>query len=397
MARDLTAGCDVAVIGGGVVGCSVAYHLLGPMGFDGTVAVIEKDPTYAEGSTGRSVGGVRQQFSTPENIAMSLYGADFARAAAERLAVDGEAGPDPMFREEGYLFLATEETAPVLDANHALQTNHGADIARLDRDGLAERFPWLALDGLVGGGFGRTGEGWLDPYALLQGMRRKAKALGAHFVADRAVGIERADGRVAAVTTEATGRIPCGHAVNAAGAQAGRVAAMAGIDLPVGPRKRTVFVFDCREAPAGCPLTVDPTGVYFRPEGPHFLCGKSPDPADDPECDDFEIAYDPFEEVIWPVLAERVPAFEAIKLVNAWSGHYEVNALDANAVIGPHPDVANFLFANGFSGHGLQQAPAVGRAIAELIVHGGFRSLDLSRFGYERIAAGRPIKERNVV
>jgi FAD-dependent oxidoreductase domain-containing protein 1 len=172
---------------------------------------------------------------------------------------------------------------------------------------------------------------------------------------------------------------------------------MAGIALPVGPRKRSVFVVHCRETVGPCPLTIDPTGVWFRPEGAGFICGVSPDEDQDPETWDDGIDYPMFDEIVWPALAARVPAFEALKLTGAWVGHYDYNALDQNAVLGAHPELANFYFANGFSGHGLQQSPGVGRAIAELLVHGAWRSLDLSVFGYERIAAGRPYREESVV
>jgi sarcosine oxidase len=185
--------------------------------------------------------------------------------------------------------------------------------------------------------------------------------------------------------------------VDSAGYHAHEVAAMAGIELPIRPRKRFVFVFDCKAPIERAPLLIDPSGVYFRPEGANFIGGVSPPEDQDPDCFDFEIDYRLFEEVVWPTLAERVPAFEAIKLVRAWAGHYDYNTLDQNAILGPHPEIRNFYFANGFSGHGLQQSPAAGRATAELIAHGAYRSIDLTRFGYERVLRGEPIVELNVV
>ncbi|MFO1059819.1 MAG: FAD-binding oxidoreductase [Dongiaceae bacterium] len=392
----MTQSWDVVIVGGAVVGSAIAYFLAGPVGFKGRVLVVEKDPTYAECATARSAGGIRQQFSTAENIALSTFGAAFVKSAHEALAVDGDAPALP-FVENGYLFLATPAGLPVLRHNHALQQEHGADIALLDPDGLQARFPWLRTDDLAGGTLGLSNEGWTDPYSLLQAFRRKARALGVTYLADTVTGLEREGGRITAAHLAAGGRIACGTLVDCAGVRAADIAAMAGLALPVRPRKRMVYVFDCREDLGRVPLVIDPTGVWFRPEHGSFIGGVSPPESEDPDCLDFELDYRPFEEVVWPALAERVPAFEAIKLVRAWAGHYDYNTLDQNAIVGPHPDVRNFLFANGFSGHGLQQSPAVGRAIAELIAHGGFRSIDLARFSYERVLANQPIIELNVV
>jgi len=186
--------------------------------------------------------------------------------------------------------------------------------------------------------------------------------------------------------------------VNAAGPRAGRVAAMAGIPLPVEGKKRCVFVVHCRTPIEKLPLLVDPSGFYIRPEGAYQICGAPPAEDNDPDADgDFEVDWSIFEENIWPNLAHRIPAMEELKVVRAWAGHYEMNLLDHNAVIGPHPEVGNFYFLNGFSGHGLQQAPAAGRAIAEWLVQGRSVSLDLDVFSYERIAAGRPHAELNII
>jgi sarcosine oxidase len=390
---------DVVIAGGGVIGSAIAYFLKGAMEFPGSVLVVEKDPTYAQSSTPRSVGGIRQQFSTPENIAMSLFGARFVKSAGEFLTV-GDDRPDIPFVEQGYLFLASTAGMVVLKHNHRLQVEAGAEIALLDRAALAQRFSWLNTDGLEGGSFGLKNEGWIDPYALLQAFRRKARSLGVQYAKDQIIGVERHGNRVIAVELAEAGRVACGALVNAAGAHAPELAEMAGLALPVRPRKRFVFVFDCREPDPSlrrAPLTVDPTGVYFRPEGQSFVGGVSPPEDRDPDCLDLELEYELFEEVVWPTLAERVPAFEAIKLQRAWAGLYDYNTLDQNAILGPHPELVNFYAANGFSGHGLQQSPAVGRAIAELIAFGDFRSLDLSRFSFARVLSGRPLRELNVV
>ena len=386
---------DVVIVGGGIMGSAVAYFLAADPTFRGRVAVIEKDSTYARASTALSAGSIRQQFSTPENIRMSQFGVEFLRSLDRHLAVDGKV-PDIGFVERGYLFLATAAGVSVLRANHALQTGLGAPISFLAPSELRVRFPWLAVDDLAAGTLGLGGEGWFDPFGLLQAFRRKARALGAVFVEDEVVAVARAGNRIAGVEI-GSGPIACGALVNAAGPRAGDVARLAGVELPVRPRKRFVFVFRCGEELPGCPLVIDPSGLWFRPEGAGFIGGISPPEDADPDARDFEVDHAAFEATLWPLLARRVAAFEAVKVVSAWAGHYDYNTFDQNGIVGSHPDIANFYFANGFSGHGVQQAPAVGRAIAELIADGRFRSLDLSRLSYARIAARRPLKEVNVI
>ena len=392
----MTETCDVAIAGGGVMGSAIAYFLLGPCGFQGRVAVVEKDPTYATAATPRSAGGIRQQFSTPENIAMSSFGAAFLKGAGAALEVDGDRPALP-FTEWGYLFLATPAGLDVLKANHATQRPMGAQVVLLTPAELKSRFAWLNVEDLAGGSLGLANEGWTDPYGLLQAFRRKARSLGAVYIADEVIGLTQAGGRIAAAKLAKGGTLTCGALVDSAGYRAREIAAMAGIDLPVRPRKRLVFVFDCREPIERAPLLIDPSGVWCRPEGASYIGGVSPPEDQDPDCLDFEIDYAMFEDVVWPTLAHRVPAFESIKLVRAWAGHYDYNTLDQNAILGPHPEIANFYIACGFSGHGLQQSPAVGRAIAELIVHGSYRSIDLARFGFERVLLSHPIVELNVV
>ncbi len=388
---------DGVVIGGGGVGSAVAYQLTARPDFKGSVVVVERDPAYATASTALSAGGVRQQFSTPENIRLSLYGAHFIRDIGRLLEVDGDR-PGINFIEGGYLFLASASGVPVLEANHAVQKAEGADNALLDPVALKARFPWLNADGLALGSLGLSMEGWFDPYGLLQALKRKARAQGVRYVTDTVVGLDRTGDRLQAVRLASGGRIAGKWIVNAAGPQAGRVAAMAGLDLPVVPKKRFVYVFDCRDKLVPrLPLVIDATGVWVRPEGAGYIGGISPPEDQDPDSDDLDVSYDLWEETVWPTLAERIPAFEAVKLQRAWAGHYDYNTLDQNGIIGPHPDVPNFLFANGFSGHGIQQAPATGRAIAELICDGRFTSIDLARFGYARLREQRPLTELNVV
>jgi sarcosine oxidase len=387
---------DVVIVGGGAIGSAIGYFLTANPDFSGRVAVIERDPTYARASSPRSAGGVRQQFSTPGNIEMSKFGAHFVKHVGDYLTVDGEA-PQLSFREGGYLFLASSDGRPILEHNHAVQKAHGADNVLLGPEALKARFPWLNTENVALGSLGLSNEGWFDPHALLQGFRRKARAAGADYIADEVVAVVRNGTRVEAVTLKSGVPLGCGVMVNAAGPHAGALAALAGIDLPVRPRKRFVYVIDCRTPVEGCPLLIDATGVWVRPEGKQFICGVSPDESEDKDCDDLDLDYALWEDIVWPTIAHRVPAFEAVKLSSAWAGHYDYNLVDQNAILGPHPEVANLLFANGFSGHGIQQSPAVGRAIAELILYERYRTLDLSDFTYERLAAGRPLREINVV
>ena len=387
---------DVVIAGGAVVGSAVAYFLAGCTGFTGSILVVEKDPSYAECATARSAGGIRQQFSTRENIAMSSFGAAFVKSADQHLTVDG-AAPGLPFVEQGYLFLATPAGMPVLEQNHALQRSLGATNVLLDAAGLSERFDWLETGDLAGGSLGLANEGWTDPYSLLQAFRRKARSLGVTYLKDEIIGVTRSGSKVAGVVLAEAGAIACGALVDCAGVRAAEIAAMAGLELPVRPRKRIVYVFECRAPLHGAPLLIDPNGVWFRPEHGSYIGGVSPPEAEDPDCLDFEVDDRLFEEIVWPTLAHRVPAFEAIKLARSWAGHYDYNTLDQNAILGPHPEVANFYFANGFSGHGLQQSPATGRAIAELIAFGEYRSIDLKRFSYDRVVENRPIVELNVV
>src|SRR5262249_11629150 len=348
---------DVVIVGGAAIGSAVAYFLLHDLGFTGTVAVIERDPTYARASTTLSAASIRQQFSTPENIRMSRFGIAFFDGLKLRFGREASVG----FRAGGYLLLADASGRDVLKANHTVQQAEHADIALMDAAALKTRVPGLHTTRLAAGAFGRTGEGWFDAHSLLDLLRRGARERGAVYLHGEVTGIERRRDHVDAATLADGRRIACGTLVNAAGPQAGDVAALAGLRLPVEPRKRCVFVVACRSDVAGMPLLVDTTRVWARPGGSGFLSGGAPPGQADARALDFDVDYELFETKVWPALAHRVPAMEALKLVRGWAGHYDFNALDQNAVIGPHPRVANFIFANGFSGHGLQQAPAAGR------------------------------------
>ncbi len=239
----------------------------------------------------------------------------------------------------------------------------------------------------------------------MMGFKNKARAQGAEYVTDGVTSIGRSGATVTSVTLASGAVIKAGTVVNCSGPRAAQTARMSGLDIPVEPRKRTLFVFDCAKSPEGSatvnqgrlPLMIDPSGAFCRPEGKYFLGGCAPEQDLAVDWDDFDPRYDEFEEVIWPALAERSESFEAIKVINQWAGHYAFNTLDHNMVVGRHPEVQNFIFANGFSGHGLQQGPATGRGVAELIIYNGFRSLDLAPLGYERIVKNRPFLEKAVI
>jgi len=387
---------DVVIVGGAVVGSAAAYFLRAQTGFKGSVLVVEKDFTYEHSATARSAASIRHQFSTPENIRMSQFGSHFIQNIGDYLAVDGEV-PDLGFHEGGYLFLATPAGRDVLEANHRVQRRLGVDVALLAPVQLQARFPWLATQDLGAGSLGLSGEGWLDAYGLMQAFRRKAVSLGVEYQQAQVTAVQRAGRTITAVTLSDGATVSCGLVINAAGTGAPALAQSAGIFLPVQSRKRCVFFFSTPAEVSQCPLVIDPSGAYFRPEGSGFICGISPTENQDPECFDVEVDHTLFDNVLWPTLAARVPGFEAARVQNAWAGHYDVNTLDHNVILGAHPEVDNLLFANGFSGHGLQQSAAVGRALSELVTFGSYRTLDLSAMGWTRVIEQRPLLEINVV
>ena len=386
---------DVVIAGGAIVGSSLAFHLAADPAFKGRVLVVEKDATYARAATTLSLSSIRQQFSSAVNIRAAQAGLAFLRHAKETLAVEGE-GPDLPVTENGYLYVASAAGAEVLRANHLVQSAEGADIALMTPGELQAQFPWLSVEGVALGAFGRSGEGWFDSYMLMQAFRRKAISLGVTYVQDEVVEVLREGVRAIGVRLAGGGEVGCGAFVNCAGASgAAKLAREMGAPIPVEARKRCVFVFEAQPI-AKMPLLIDPSGVYVRPEGRHYLTGGPPlEP--DADTQDFEVDWSLFEDVYWPALAQRIPAFESLKLVRAWAGHYDINTFDHNALVGRAPGFDNAYLAAGFSGHGVQQSPAVGRGLAELIVRGGYCALDLADFAPERVAQGRRILERNVI
>lgn len=387
---------DVLVIGGGVMGASVAFWLT-RMHPGVAVMVVEQDPSYAHAATALSVASIRQQFTTAVNVEISRFGIEFIRDIAGHLGPQGQIMSLGL-KENGYLFVTgNSDGAALMREVAAMQRGLGAATEVLGPDQIKAKFPWMTVDDLVAGSFGPRDEGWFDNMGLLGGFRAAAKAQGTRFLRDKVIGVDVAGGRVIGVVLEGAGRVTCGAVVNAAGTRGADVMAMVGLDLPVEPRKRTVFVIDAPGARhPDAPLLVD-TGFYLRPEQNHWITATVP--KDDGPCapDDFEPDLQLFEDVIWEQLYARAPGFDAVKVVRHWVGHYDYNTLDQNAILGPHPALPNLYLMNGFSGHGLQQSPAVGRGLAEHILTNSWQTIDLSNLSVDRVIAGQAFLERAVV
>ncbi len=388
----------VVVIGGGAVGSSVACFLARDFGL--RVTVCERDPSYRCASSALSASSIRQQFSTAINIRLSQASLAFYRRIGEELAVGNER-PEIGLAEPGYLFLASEAGAAILRANHEVQRACGADVVLLSPAELQRRFPWLAVEGVALASLGlstaTSGEGWFDGYSVLQAFRRKAIALGVNYFAAAVERLITAGGRVVHAQAADGSALAADAFVLAAGAWSAPLARTLGFDLPVRARKRDVFVFHSPARLAGCPLVIDPCGLWFRPEGQGFICGAPPRGEDRDDAPLEAIDHGLFDDWIWPHLAARVPAFEALRRTHAWAGYYEFNTFDQNGLVGRVPGLDNAFVACGFSGHGIQQAPAVGRGIAELVATGEYRTLDLAPLAPSRIARGEPLVEANVI
>jgi FAD-dependent oxidoreductase domain-containing protein 1 len=388
---------DVVIAGGGAMGSACAYFLHSSFNFPGSIMVVEPDPSYREAASTRSASSIRRQFSSPINIALSSFGMEFLRDAPQRFLHSAVAA-DMGLVESSYLFLATPRDWPALQQRVAIQQSAAVPVTLHNRAALAARYPWLNTADLAGGSDTASGEGWFDGHALLSALRGANERGGVRHVRDRVIGFEHSsDRRIMAVRLQERGLIGCRYAVNTAGTRSRELAARAGIDLPVFARKRNVFVFTCPVSIPRCPLVIDPSGLWFRPERDRFLCGPPADPDPDVAADDFEVDHALFENHAWPILAQRVPAFEAVRVTSAWAGHYDYNTFDQNAFVGPVPGIPNLLLASGFSGHGLQQAPGIGRGLAEYICFGEYRSIDLAPLSYARVLARKPLREFTVI
>jgi glycine/D-amino acid oxidase-like deaminating enzyme len=343
---------------------------------------------------------MRQQFSAEINIRVSQFAAAFVKNFRDYMGGDPEV-PQIALQSFGYLYLAdTQEFAQTLRETQAVQAACGAGTKHMSRAEIAAAYPFYQLDDIIGANHNLIDEGYFDGNTVFDWWKRRARANGVEYLTNEVVAMTKntAGTRIDTVTLQTGEMIACGTVVNASGPRAALTAAMAGIEIPVEPRKRFTFIFDA-ETPLDrdLPLTIDPSGVHVRTDGAYYMAGVAPDVDVAVDHDDFIEDHNIWQDKVWPIIATRIPQFEALKVVNSWVGHYAYNTLDQNALVGPHTRVENFLFVNGFSGHGFQQSPAMGRGISELITYGEYRSLDLSAFGYDRVETGRPFVEKAVI
>jgi glycine/D-amino acid oxidase-like deaminating enzyme len=389
---------DVVIIGGAIYGSAVAWWLTQMAGFDGSVLVVERDPTYAFASTSHTNSCIRQQFSNATNIKVSHFGAQFIHGFRDFMGGDPDV-PALRLQSFGYLYLAdTPEFAETLKQSQAVQHALGAGTQHMTPAQIAQMYPFYQLDDILAGNHNLVDEGYFDGGTMFDWLKRRARTAGVEYVHAHVSAITREGPAVRSVTLEDGTQISCGTLVNASGPRAAATAQMAGLTLPVVPRKRYSFVFDAaRPLDRDLPLTIDPSGVHVRSEGKYYLAGCPPDDDADVAYDDFTFDHSLWEGKAWPAIATRIPQFEAVKVMNAWVGHYAYNTLDQNALLGRAQDCQNFIFVNGFSGHGLQQAPAVARGIAELITYGEYRSIDLGVFDVNRAIRGERFLETAII
>lgn len=389
---------DVVIVGGAIYGSSVAWWLTQMAGFDGRVLVVERDPTYELASTSHTNSCIRQQFSNATNIAVSQFGAQFIHNFRDFMG-GGEDVPHLTLQSYGYMYLAdTPEFADTLKQSQQVQQSLGAATRHMSRDEIAAAYPFYQLDDIVAANHNLVDEGYFDGGTMFDWFKRAARRNGVEYVHNTVTSMTRMDDAVQSVTLACGTEVACGTVVNASGPRAAATAQMAGLDIPVAPRKRYTFIFDAAlPLDRDLPLTIDPSGVHMRSEGKYYLAGCPPDEDPDVAFDDFAFDHSLWESKVWPTIATRIPQFEAIKVINEWVGHYAFNTLDQNALLGRAQDCPNFIFVNGFSGHGLQQSPALGRGIAELIAYGEYRSLDLGAFDVNRVARGESFVEKAVI
>ena len=392
---------DVVIIGGAMMGASAAWFLSDDKDFDGKVLVVDRDLTYENTSTMHTNSCMRQQFSGDLNVRISQFAADFVKNLPRYMGNDDRV-PDLSIRSFGYMYLADNEGfADVLRESQKVQLDAGAATQLMTPDQIKMAYPFYNVDDIVLGSINLVDEGFWDATAVFDWWRKSARERGVEYIENEVVAVNKnaSGSRVESVTLISGEVIACGQVLNASGPRAAITARMAGIEVPVEPRKRCSWIFSAEQPlDRDLLLTIDPSGVHVRENGGGtYQCGghSDIDPAVDP--DDFIMDHSIWENHIWPILATRIPQFEAIKVQSEWAGHYACNTFDHNAILGPHMEVENFFFLNGFSGHGLQQSPAMGRGTAEIMVHGKYQKLDMAQFHFDRIPAGRKIIEKAII
>lgn len=372
---------DIIIIGGGVIGSSIAYNLLND-GYTGKIVVFEKDGLYEFASTPRSAGGFRQLYTTVINMQLSKYSLQIYKDFSQNMSIDGEAA-EIDFKQRGYLFLATDQMMSRFEKHLKLQNQNGIYSQLVEGEGLLNIIPELIIDDIAGGLY-CSESGYLDPYSVMLGYVKYAKKLGAEYIYDEVDSLITETGKVKGIKLADGREYHAPVVVNCAGAWASILGDKAGLPLPVVPLPRQIFQFDIKEPLKNyLPLTMDPTGVYFRHEGEKFISGYAEEI--EPGIN-FKWRRSAFEEHIWPVLANRIKNFEHAKIERGWSGLYDFNTEDHNAILGEYPTMKGYYVAFGFSGHGMQQAPAVGKCLSELIRTGNYETLDLSPLRVERFA-----------
>ena len=392
---------DVVIVGGAIMGSSTAWFLTDNKDFNGSVLVLERDPNYDKCSTAHTNSSMRQQYSTELNVRISQFAASFVKNIRELMGGD-ERVPNLSIQSYGYMYLAdNEDFAEVLKENLKVQQGAGAATQLMTPEQIKQQYPFYNVDDIVLGSINLIDEGYWDGATVFEWWKRQARERGVEYVANEVVAINKNNNgtKVESITLKSGEVISCGQLVNASGPRASRTAKMAGIELPVEPRKRFTWIFKAEQPlDRELPLTIDPSGVHVRENGGGtYLAGGHADIDPAVDYEDFAMDQTIWENHIWPAIATRIPQFESVKLQAEWAGHYAMNTFDHNAIMGSHTEVENFIFLNVFSGHGLQQSPAMGRGTAEYLTYGEYRSLDMTPFSYQRLVNNEPINEKAII
>ena len=392
---------DVIIIGGAIMGSSTAWFLSQNPDFNGTILVVEKDQKYEFCSTAHTTSCIRQQFSTKLNVEISQFAANFINNFHKYMENDVRV-PKLAIKSFGYMYLAaSEDFAKKLRSNQEVQAASGAATELLTPDEIKSRYPFYNVEDIKLGSINLVNEGYWDSITVFEWMKNKAQENGVEYIENEVTEItkNKSEDRIISIKLASGETINGENFVNATGPRAASTSKMAGIKIPVEPRKRYSWIFKAKNPlDRDLPLTIDPSGFHVRENGGGtYQAGGhgAYDPA--VAFDDFAMDNELWETKVWPVLFNRIPQFDSLKLISQWAGHYAMNTVDQNAIVGPHNIIQNFFFLNGFSGHGTQQAPAMGRATAELLTYGAFKTIDMSAFKYERLLSGDKVIEDAII